>query len=239
MPNPSLLHMKKGQLMRLLLPCLMTLLCLGTTSALAAAPEPTTDDEKTFYALGLAINQSLSNFSLSEPVFELVKSGITDGFLKRPPKVDLQAFGLKISELQQARALVIAETEKKVGAAFLTKAAAESGAKKTESGAILTTLKEGNGATPKVTDMVKVHYQGTLIDGTVFDSSAKQGAAAMLRVNEMSKCWVEGIQQIKVGGKSKLVCPSSLAYRDKGLPPLIKPGATLVFNIELLEIVAK
>ena len=224
--------------MRFVVFCLVTVLCLGTTAAFAAAPEPTTDEQKTLYALGLAINQSLSNFSLSEPEFELVKSGITDGFLKRPPKVDLQAFGLKISELQQARALVIAESEKKVGAAFLAKAAAESGAKKTESGAILTTLKEGNGATPKVMDTVKVYYLGTLIDGTVFDRSAKQGDPAMLRLNDMSKCWSEGVQQMKVGGKSKLVCPSNLAYRDKGLPPLIKPGATLVFEIELLEIVA-
>jgi FKBP-type peptidyl-prolyl cis-trans isomerase FkpA/FKBP-type peptidyl-prolyl cis-trans isomerase FklB len=230
--------MKKGQLMRFVVSCLVTLLCLGTTAAFAAAPEPTTDEQKTLYALGLAVNQSLSNFNLREPEFEMVKSGITDGFFKRP-KVDLQTFGLKISELQQARASVIAEAEKKVGAAFLAKVAAESGAKKTESGAILTTIKEGNGAIPKMTDMVKVQYQGTLIDGTVFDSSAKQGEPAMLRVNEMSKCWVEGMQQIKVGGKSKLVCPSILAYRDKGLPPLIKPGATLVFEIELLEIVAK
>ena len=230
--------MKKGQLMRFVVSCLVTLLCLGTTAAFAAAPEPTSDEQKTLYALGLAVNQSLSNFNLSEPEFEMVKSGITDGFFKRP-KVDLQTFGLKISELQQARASVIAEAEKKVGAAFLAKVAAESGAKKTESGAILTTIKEGNGAIPKMTDMVKVQYQGTLIDGTVFDSSAKQGEPAMLRVNEMSKCWVEGMQQIKVGGKSKLVCPSILAYRDKGLPPLIKPGATLVFEIELLEIVAK
>jgi FKBP-type peptidyl-prolyl cis-trans isomerase FkpA len=225
--------------MRFIVSCLVTLLCLGTTATFAAAPEPMTDEQKTLYALGLAINQSLSNFSLSEPEFELVKSGITDGFFKRPAKVDLQAFGLKISQLQEARASVIADAEKKVGAAFLTKVAAESGAKKTESGAILKTIKEGNGATPKVTDMVKVHYQGTLIDGTVFDSSAKQGEPAMIRVNEMSKCWVEGVQQIKVGGKSKLVCPSNLAYRDKGLPPLIKPGATLVFEVELLEIMAK
>jgi FKBP-type peptidyl-prolyl cis-trans isomerase FkpA len=224
--------------MRFVISCFVTLLCLGTTASFAAAPEPTTEEQKTLYALGLAVNQSLSNFSLSEAEFELVKSGITDGFLKRPPKVDLQAFGLKISELQQARALVIAEAEKKAGAAFLAKAAAESGAKKTESGAIFKTIKEGSGAIPKVTDMVKVHYQGTLIDGTVFDNSTKQGEPAMMRVNEMSKCWVEGMQQIKVGSKSKLVCPSSLAYRDKGLPPLIKPGATLVFEIELLEIVA-
>jgi FKBP-type peptidyl-prolyl cis-trans isomerase FkpA len=229
----------KGPLMRFIVSCFVTVLCLGTTAAFATAPEPTTDEQKTFYALGLAINQSLSNFNLSEPEFELVKSGITDGFLKRPPKVDLKAFGLKISELQQARASVIAETEKKVGAAFLAKAATEPGAKKTESGAILITIKEGNGATPKIADIVKVHYLGTLVDGTVFDGSAKQGGnPATLRVSEMSKCWVEGIQQIKVGGKSKLVCPSTLAYRDKGLPPLIKPGATLVFEIELLEVEA-
>jgi FKBP-type peptidyl-prolyl cis-trans isomerase FkpA len=225
--------------MRFVVSCLVTVLCLGTTASFAAAPEPTTDEEKTLYALGLAINQSLSNFTLSEAEFEIVKSGITDGFHKKTSKVDLQAFGLKISQLQQARALVVAEAEKKAGAAFLAKAAAEPGAKKTESGAILMTLKEGNGTTPKVTDMVKMHYLGTLIDGTVFDSSAKQGEPAMIRVNEMSKCWVEGMQQMKVGSKSKLVCPSSLAYRDKGLPPLIKPGATLVFEIELLEIVNK
>jgi FKBP-type peptidyl-prolyl cis-trans isomerase FkpA/FKBP-type peptidyl-prolyl cis-trans isomerase FklB len=224
--------------MRVIVSCLATLLCLGTAGAFAAAPEPTTEEQKTLYALGLAINQSLSNFTLSEAEFEIVKSGLIDGFTKRSPKVDLKAYGMKISELQQARATVIAEAEKKAGAVFLAKAAAEPGAKKTESGAILKTIKEGTGATPKITDMVKVHYQGTLIDGTVFDSTTNQSEPVMLRVNEMSKCWVEGIQQIKVGSKSRLVCPSSLGYRDKGLPPLIKPGATLVFEIELFEIIA-
>ena len=224
--------------MRFVVSYVVTVLCLGITAAFAATPEPTTDEQKTLYALGLAINQSLNNFSLNESEFEIVKSGITDGFLKRP-KVDLQTFGLKISELQQTRAAAIAEIEKKAGAAFLAKFASEPGAKKTESGALLTTIKEGKGATPKITDTVKVHYLGTLIDGTVFDSSAKQGESATLNVNEMSKCWAEGIQQMKVGGKGKLICPSTVAYRDKGLPPLIKPGATLVFEIELLEIVAK
>jgi FKBP-type peptidyl-prolyl cis-trans isomerase FkpA/FKBP-type peptidyl-prolyl cis-trans isomerase FklB len=188
--------------------------------------------------LGLAINQSLGNFSLSEPEFELVKAGLIDGVFKKSSKIDAQAFGPKIQQLQQSRVAIIAEAEKKVGAAFLAKAAAEPGAKKTESGAIPITIKEGNGATPKVSEMVKMHYLGTLIDGTVFDNSTKQGEPAMLRVNEMSKCWVEGMQQMKVGSKSKLVCPSSLAYRDKGLPPFIKPGATLVFEIELLDIIA-
>src|SRR6476660_2060187 len=109
----------KGPLMRFVVSCFVTMLCLGTTAAFAATPEPTTDEQKTFYALGLAISQSLSNFSLSEPELELVKSGIADGVFKKTPKVDLQTFGPKIQQLQQARASVVAEGEAKVGAAFL------------------------------------------------------------------------------------------------------------------------
>ena len=225
--------------MRFIVFCLVALLNFGTATAFAAPPEPATEEQKTLYALGLAINKSLDVYTLNDVEFELVKSGMTDGFLKRPSKVDLQAYGPKIQQLQQTRASVIAEGEKKLGAAFLAKVAAEPGAKKTESGAIVATIKEGTGATPKVSDMVKVSYVGTLIDGTVFDDSAKQGSPVTLGMNEMSKCWKEGMQQMKVGGKTKLVCPSSLAYRDKGLPPLIKPGATLVFDIELLEIISK
>ena len=203
----------------------------------AAAPEPANDEQKTLYALGAAISQSLTPFTLNESELEFVKAGLVDGVLKRPQKVDLQVYGPKIQQMQQVRSNALADIEKKAGAAYLAKAAAEPGAKKTESGAIVTVIKEGKGATPKATDTVKVHYHGTLTDGTVFDSSVKRGEPATFPLNQVIKCWTEAVQLIKVGGKSKLVCPSGIAYGDRGSPPVIKPGATLVFEVELLDIV--
>ncbi|MFO0707909.1 MAG: FKBP-type peptidyl-prolyl cis-trans isomerase [Nitrospira sp.] len=224
--------------MRLIVSFAVSITLLATIPAFAASGDPTNDDQKTLYALGLAISQSLGTFSLSESELEFVKTGITDGVLKRTAKVDLQTFGPKIQQLQQARASAVAEGEKKAGAAYLTKAAGEKGAIKTESGIVITPIKPGTGATPKATDTVKVHYHGTLIDGTVFDSSVKRGEPATFPLNQVIKCWTEGVQQIKMGGKSRLVCPSNLAYGDRGSPPIIKPGSTLIFEVELLEIVA-
>ncbi len=219
--------------------CVAIGLLFLTTPLLAASQDPANDDQKTLYALGLAISQSLGTFSLSETELDMVKNGLTDGVLKRPQKADLQTFGPKIQQLQQSRLAVAAESEKKAGTAFITKAASEKGATKTESGIVITTMKPGTGATPKATDTVKVHYHGTLTDGTVFDSSIKRGEPATFPLDKVIKCWTEGVQQIKVGGKSRLVCPSNLAYGDSGSPPVIKPGSTLVFEVELLEIINK
>src|SRR5262252_290920 len=209
--------------------------CLGLSSA-SAAPEPTSDDQKTLYALGLAISQSLGSFTLSEAELDLVKSGLTDGVLKRQPKVDLQAFGPKIQLLQQSRSAAASEVEKKAGAAFLTKVAAEPGAKKTESGAILITIKEGNGANPKSSDTVKVHYHGTLIDGTVFDSSVQRGEPATFPVNRVIPGWTEVLQLMKEGDKWQVFIPSQLAYGPGGAGGDIGPNSTLIFDIELLAI---
>jgi FKBP-type peptidyl-prolyl cis-trans isomerase FkpA/FKBP-type peptidyl-prolyl cis-trans isomerase FklB len=100
-------------------------------------------------------------------------------------------------------------------------------------------MKEGKGASPKETDTVKVHYHGTLTDGTVFDSSVQRGEPATFPLAQVIPCWTEGVQRVKVGGKSRLICPANLAYGDRGAPPKIKPGATLVFEVELLDIVKK
>jgi FKBP-type peptidyl-prolyl cis-trans isomerase FkpA len=215
--------------------CLAVLLGIGMSGAHAA--DLANDEQKSLYAIGVAVSQSLSGLALSESELEIVKSGLSDGVLQRPLKVDPKAYGAKVQQLVQARAATIAEKEKKAGVAYLAKAAAEPGAKKTESGAIVTVLKEGKGPSPKASDTVKVHYQGTLLDGTVFDSSIQRGQPATFPLGNVIKCWTEGVQEIKVGGKSRLVCPANIAYGDSGRAPTIRPGATLVFEVELLEIV--
>jgi FKBP-type peptidyl-prolyl cis-trans isomerase FkpA len=216
--------------------CIIVLL-FGVAASVATGQDLKTEEQKTFYALGLALSQNLAPFNLSEAELELVKAGLTDGLLNRPRKVDLPAYAPKLQELQQSRLAVAATSEKKVSQAFLDKAAGEKGASKTPSGVIVTTVKPGTGASPAATDKVKVHYTGTLIDGTVFDSSVQRGQPATIPLDGVIKCWSEGMPTMKVGGKAKFVCPADVAYGDRGMPPRIKPGATLVFEVELLEIV--
>ena len=223
--------------MRKFLPVSAALVLITVAAAGAAGPELKTDDQKTLYALGLVISQNLTSFNLNATELEAVLAGVSDGVLKKEYKVDVQTYGPKITALQTARASAAASVEKKAGQAYLDKAAAEKGATRTTSGLIITTLKPGTGASPKATDRVKVHYHGTLTDGTVFDSSVQRGEPLVLPLTGVIRCWTEGVLLMKVGGKSRLVCPSDIAYGDQGRPPVIKGGATLVFEVELLEIV--
>jgi FKBP-type peptidyl-prolyl cis-trans isomerase FkpA/FKBP-type peptidyl-prolyl cis-trans isomerase FklB len=213
-------------------------LLLLLTGAHALAAEPKTEEDKTLYALGVAISQNLVPFSLSEAELAMVQAGIADGALSKTPKVDPQAYFPRIRELQSQRLAVAEAEQKKAGQAYLDKAAAQKGATKTASGLVITTLKPGSGASPKATDTVKVHYHGTLPDGKVFDSSVERKEPATFPLNGVIPCWTEGVQMMKVGGKSRLVCPADLAYGSRGSPPDIKPGAVLIFEVELLGIEA-
>jgi FKBP-type peptidyl-prolyl cis-trans isomerase FkpA len=201
----------------------------------ATAAKLATDDDKIIYSLGLSIYRSLGQFDLSPAEMEIVKQALTDAAAKKPA-VDVETWGPRIETLAGARASRVAAKEKAASAAYLTKAAAEPGAEKTESGLIYKVLQAGTGASPKATDNVKVNYRGTLTNGTEFDSSYKRNMPAEFPLNGVIRCWTEGVQKMKVGGKSQLVCPSDIAYGDQGRPPQIAGGATLVFEVELLEV---
>ena len=214
------------------LPVLTLAIALCATATLARAAEPQTDEQKALYALGVAMSQNLASLSLTDAELEIVKTGLSDGTKgKTPPNYDPQPHFAKLTEMQKTRQAAAAKV-------VIDKAAAEKGAKRTASGLIITTIKEGTGAAPKATDTVKVHYHGTLPNGKVFDSSRQRGEPAEFALNEVIKCWTEGVQMMKVGGKSKLVCPPDIAYGDQVRPGSpIPPGATLIFEVELLDIV--
>lgn len=202
-------------------------------------PPLQTEDQKIFYALGVIMGHNLAVFGLSQAELDLVKRGLSDAVGGKTPEVDAQAYFPKVQEMRRARQMVKVDAEKKKAAAFLETAAKEAGAVKTPSGLIYIPIKPGEGASPTATDKVKVHYRGTLTDGTEFDSSLKRGQPAEFALNAgLIPCWTEGVPKMKVGEKAKLVCPSSIAYGDQG-QGIIPGGAALVFEIELLEILKK
>jgi FKBP-type peptidyl-prolyl cis-trans isomerase FkpA len=205
-------------------------------SAPAGAAALATDEQKTIYALGLQLYKSLGPFDLSPAELELVRRALSDAAAGKPA-VKLEDWGPKMGALAGTRGARVAEKQKAAAKGYLAKAAAEPGAVKTDSGIIYKQLRAGTGASPKASDTVKVHYRGTLTDGTEFDSSYKRNDPAQFPLTGVIKCWTEGVQKMKVGGKAQLVCPSDLAYGDQGHPPTIPGGSTLIFEIELLDIV--
>jgi len=220
---------------------LVTLVSTFTFAACSAdaakAPEITTDEQKAFYSLGVLMSQQIESFSLTPEELALVQRGLADGINKVKPVVDAEAHQAKLQELAQARFKVAADKAAAAGVEFLDKASKEAGATKTTSGMVIKHTRDGSGANPAATDQVKVHYEGRLIDGKVFDSSVKRGEPATFPLNGVIPCWTEGVQTMKVGGKAQLVCPANLAYGPNGSPPTIPPQATLVFDVELLDIV--
>jgi FKBP-type peptidyl-prolyl cis-trans isomerase FkpA len=213
---------------------LLASMAIAAPSFALQAPE--TEEQKTLYAIGLMVGRQLDVFSLSPADLDWVKEGLTDKVTGQKEKVELTVYTEKVQELARAKRKLKGEKQAALGKEFLEKAAAEKGAVKTESGLVYISLKEGEGASPTVTDTVKVHYAGTLIDGKEFDSSYKRSKPIDFPLNGVIKCWTEGLQKMKPGGKAKLVCPPSIAYGDNGAGELILPGATLVFEVELLEV---
>lgn len=218
-----------------------SLLFLLTVPAMAQEPvaaDPlATEEAKTLYALGLFLARNLAVLDLSADELSVVQSAIQDAVLGREPRVDLATYGPKIQAFAEGRAAAAAATEKQAATAMLDEMAAQPGAERTESGLIFIPITPGTGDSPTAADTVRVHYHGTLRDGTVFDSSVDRGTPATFGLGQVIPCWTEGVQKMKEGGKAKLVCPADLAYGDRGAPPSIPPGSALTFEVELLEVV--
>ena len=215
--------------------CPAAVLALAVTGALAQ--DLKTEDQKTLYALGVTAARDLKSFSLTPQEAELVLKGMADILYGKAPALDAEAYRSRIQQLAQARRQALADQQAAAGKAFLAKAATEKGAVKLDSGLVYIPVKEGSGAAPWATDTVKAHYRGTLIDGTEFDNSYKRGQPGQLVLSKLQiKGLAEGLQKMKVGGKARLVCPPALAYGVQGAGTVIPPNATLVFEVELLEI---
>ena len=198
---------------------------------------PKTEDDKTLYALGMIIGRNLGDFNLTPRELDVVKAGMTDMVQKKKLAVELETYGPKVDAFHQKRRQDRGAAEKQKGQAAVEGAAREPGAVRTPSGAIVRTVKPGTGEVPQPTDKVKVNYTGKLLDGTVFDTSKKPGGQpATFPLNGVIKCWTEGVGRMKVGETAVLTCPADIAYGEAGQGGRIPPGATLVFEVDLLGI---
>jgi FKBP-type peptidyl-prolyl cis-trans isomerase FkpA/FKBP-type peptidyl-prolyl cis-trans isomerase FklB len=206
----------------------------GSVSAQGGAE---TDDEKAFYAIGAGLSNQIANLKpISDREFEILFQGMRDGVEGKVSNANSAENRPRIRKLMQARQEAGIAIEKEASDAFLAAEARKPGAKKTESGLIVTELKPGSGASPSASNKVKVHYHGTLRDGTVFDSSVDRGKPAEFPLNRVIPCWTEGVAMMQEGGKSRLVCPADIAYGNQR-QGRIPPGSVLIFEVELIEIV--
>jgi len=194
---------------------------------LYAKGAPKTEEQKTIYAIGAGLAIDLV---ITKKELPFLLKGIEDGANGSKLDVDPESRQGKIKQLMIDRKSARSRS-------WLDRAAKKKGAKRFPSGLIYRELKAGSGPKPSATNTVKVHYKGTFPDGKEFDSSYKRNAPATFPLNGVIKCWTEGVAKMSVGAKAELICPYQIAYGERGRPGAIPPRSTLVFQVELLEIV--
>lgn len=223
----------QGLLAGCLLSSLLMTSCRGDRGA-AVTSEPKTVDDKVFYALGMEFGRRIVSLSMSPAELAMLEAGLSDGVSRRPSKVDLEQIRPAGARLSEQRKKASAEEEKKKDLVFVDRVAAEPGARRLKAGVVLKEIRPGTGPHPGATDIVKVNYEGRLLDGTVFESSYKDHKPMEVGLLAVMSCWQIGLPAVAVGAKVRLFCPSEVAYGDEGMPPVIAGGAALVFDIELL-----
>lgn len=197
------------------------------------------------YALGLSMGNNFRSSGIREINVQAFADGVAAVFYGSQPKMtydeakaEIQKFFTELQAKQEAEAAKMAEVNAKAGEEFLAANGKRAEVKTLPSGLQYEVVKEGDGPQPKATDQVVVHYEGKLIDGTVFDSSVDRGQPATFGVTQVIPGWVEALQLMKAGSKWKLFIPAALAYGPQGAGP-IGPNQTLIFDVELLEVLGK
>lgn len=216
---------------------LATALLSLTSLAIAEKQELKTDVQKASYAIGQQIAAGIKRQGVDVDV-DALKTSLVDGLSGKESQLspeEMQKAMLSLQSQMQEKQKAMATKNKAAGEAFLKANKTKDGVKSTKSGLQYKVTKEGSGTSPKATDTVKVHYKGTLIDGSEFDSSYKRNAPAEFPLNGVIPGWTEGIPLMKTGGKTTFYVPSALAYGEAGRPG-IPPNSVLVFEVELLEI---
>jgi len=209
------------------------------------AGKPESVQDRASYVIGYNLGRTLKQNDVNANS-DLIVKGLRDGLgggtgmlTDAEMQSTMQEFQKQVQEQQEAKQKVIGEKNKTEGEAFLAKNKARPGVKTTASGLQYEVQKEGTGPTPKATDTVTVNYKGTLMDGTTFDSSYDRGQPATFVLNQVIPGWTEGVQLMKVGSKYKFYIPAALGYGDRGAGNVIGPNAPLVFEVELLSVVAE
>lgn len=196
--------------------------------------------DKTSYAIGLSFGQHLAESGIKGIDYNSFARGVEAMCEHKPLEIDIQEaqqlLNTYFTKLQEEKEAASAD-KRKAGEEFLKENAKREGVKTLDSGLQYEVITEGKGAIPTANDKVKVHYHGTLIDGTVFDSSVKRGEPAVFGVTQVIQGWVEALQLMPVGSKWKLFIPYNLAYGERGAGSMIEPYSALIFEVELLDIV--
>ena len=192
--------------------------------------------DKISYALGLSMGQNLMSSGVESLNYQDLAAGIEDVLTKQQPKISYQEAQQVLNQFFQELEAKVAGAAKAEGAKFLAENAQREGVKVTASGLQYEILEPSLGQKPKATDTVRVHYEGTLIDGTVFDSSYRRGESITFPLNGVIAGWTEGLQLMSIGSKYKFFIPYNLAYGERGAGQSIPPYAALIFTVELLGI---
>lgn len=193
--------------------------------------------DKVSYALGLSIGNNFLNSGIKDLQIEDFVKGLSDVLKEAKPEITYDEAKQVINDFFLKLQREKLEINKKAGEEFLHVNKGRAGVVELPSGLQYQVLKQGTGEKPKATDKVKCHYHGTLINGTVFDSSVDRGTPAVFGVNQVIPGWVEALQLMSVGSKWRLFIPSQLAYGEHGAGEMIEPNSTLIFDVELLDIV--